>query len=78
MSKFDKLIGKIRNLSSDLRYDELEKVLIEYGYVVDQPDNGSSHYTFRKKGHTPITVKKENKMKKAYVKMVKKAIEEEE
>ncbi|MCQ2551048.1 MAG: toxin HicA [Clostridia bacterium] len=78
MSKFDKLIKRIRNLSSDLRYEELEKILIEYGYVVDQPKSGSSHYTFRKKGHTPITIKKDSKMKKFYVKMIKQVVEEEE
>ncbi len=49
MSKFDKLIKEILSLSKDLRFDELRKVLEYYGYVMDAPRGGSSHYTFRKK-----------------------------
>ena len=32
MSKWDKLITRICNLSKDLRFDELRKVLESYGY----------------------------------------------
>lgn len=49
MSKWDKLINKICNLSKDVRFDELKKILEEYGYEIDR-DKGSSHCTFRKKG----------------------------
>ena len=49
MSKFDKLLKEILSLSKDLRFDELRKVLEYYGYVMDAPRGGSSHYTFRKK-----------------------------
>lgn len=48
MSKWDKLITRICNLSKDLRFDELRKVLESYGYEMNAPRNGSSHYTFRK------------------------------
>ena len=34
MSKWDKLIVRICNLSKDLRFDELKKVLESYGYVM--------------------------------------------
>lgn len=50
MSKWDKLIVRICNLSKDLRFDELKKVLESYGYVMNTPRSGSSHYTFRKQG----------------------------
>ena len=50
MSKWDKLILKISALSRDLRFSELRKVLESYGYVMNNPNGGSSHYTFRKKG----------------------------
>ena len=47
MSKWDKLITRICNLSKDLRFDELRKVLESYGYEMNVPRSGSSHYTFR-------------------------------
>ena len=43
MSQWDKLIARICNLSKDLRFDELRKVLESYGYVMDAPRSGSSH-----------------------------------
>ena len=45
MSKWDKLIVRICNLSKDLRFDELKKVLESYGYVMNTPRSGSSYYT---------------------------------
>ncbi len=35
MSKWDKLLTKICDLSKDLRFDELRKVLESYGYVLN-------------------------------------------
>ena len=37
MSKWDKLITRICNLSKDLRFDELRKVLESYGYEMNAP-----------------------------------------
>ena len=42
MSQWDKLIKRILNLSKDLRFDELRKVLESYGYVMNAPRSGSS------------------------------------
>ena len=67
MSKWDKLLGKISSLSKDIRFDELRKVLESYGYEMNQPKNGSSHYTFRKEGCRPVTVPKHEPIKKVYV-----------
>ena len=78
MSKFDKLLHRIRSLNKNLRFDELRKVLEFYYYVMDGPANGSSHKTFRKKGKNPITIPIDNPVKIAYVKKVRDAIENEE
>lgn len=75
MSKWDKLIARIIKLSSDLRFDELRKVLESYGYQMKSPRSGSSHYTFRKKGCPPITIPKHEPIKKIYVEMVREVIE---
>lgn len=77
MSQFDKLITDILNLSNDLRFDELQKVLLYLGYTMYAPHGGSSHYTFRKKGCIPITIPKHYPIKKVYVKLVKEIVEKE-
>ena len=64
-------------LSKDLRFDELRKVLESYGYVMNAPKGGSSHYTFRKAGCQPITIPKHEPIKKVYVEIVKQIVESE-
>ena len=49
MSKWDKLITRICNLSKDIRFDELWKVWESYRYEMNAPRSGSSHYTFCRK-----------------------------
>ena len=68
---------RICALSKDLRFDELRKVLESYGYVMNAPKGGSSHYTFRKAGCQPITIPKHEPIKKVYVEMVKQIVESE-
>ena len=77
MSKWDKLIARICNLSKDLRFYELQKVLESYGYEMNAPRGGSSHYTFRKQGFEPITIPKHEPIKKVYVEMVRQIVERE-
>ncbi|MDO4766091.1 MAG: type II toxin-antitoxin system HicA family toxin [Eubacteriales bacterium] len=77
MSQWEKLLSKILSLSKEMRFSELKKVLEYYGYQMSTPKGGSSHYTFRKKGHFPITIPKHEPIKKAYVEMVKQVIERE-
>lgn len=78
MSKWDKLLARICTLSKNIRFDELRKVLESYGYEVNAPRSGSSHYTFRKKGCMPITIPKHEPIKIVYVEMVKQIVESEE
>lgn len=74
MSKFDKLLEKLLSLNKDLRYEELEKVLISFGYTFYK--GKGSHCVF-KKGSKVIVIPKHNVIKTVYIKMVKDAIEEE-
>lgn len=78
MSKWDKLLYRILNLSNEIRFDKLRKILEYYGYTMYSPRGGSSHYTFRKFGNTPITIPKHEPIKKIYVKKVKDLILKEE
>lgn len=77
MSKWEKLLQKILSLSKDMRFDELRRVLENYGYEMNAPRGGSSHYTFRKDGCQPITIPKHEPIKKVYVQMVKEIVESE-
>lgn len=77
MSQWDKLIKSILELSNDIRFDELKKVLEHYGYTINNPRKGSSHFTFRKPGSNPITIPKNQPIKKIYVKLVKEIVERE-
>ena len=77
MSQFEKLLQRIHDLSKELRFDEVRKVLEAYGYTMTAPRSGSSHYTFRKPGCNPITIPKHETIKKVYVILVKEAIESE-
>ena len=76
MSKWEKLLAEITTLSKDLRFEELRKVLEGYGYRMISPRSGSSHYTFRKEGKSPITISKHEPIRRAYVELVRAAIEE--
>jgi predicted RNA binding protein YcfA (HicA-like mRNA interferase family) len=78
MSQWDKLLERIKSLSADIRFEELQKVLESYGYTMDSPHGGSSHHTFRKVGCAAITIPKHKTIKKAYVKLVREVIESEE
>lgn len=78
MSKWEKLLERISNMSKDVRFDEIKKILESYGYVANSPRSGSSHWTLRKQGKPPITIPKDNPIKLSYVKMVKYIIESEE
>ncbi len=77
MSIWEKLLFKLQNLSKDLRFDELKKVLERIGYSMDKPNGGSSHYTFRKPNCNPITIPKHNPIKIIYVKKIKEIVEKE-
>lgn len=77
MSQWEKLLQKIKSLDKDMRFLELKKVLESYGYEMNSPKSGSSHYTFRKTGCNPITIPKHEPIKTVYVKMVKLIIESE-
>lgn len=71
MSKWEKLLQRIRNNPKTVTFEEVDKVLRSIGYKSSQPRGGSSHYTYRKKGCMPLTVpRKEPYVKETYVRIV--------
>lgn len=77
MSKWDKLLVRICSLATDIRFEELRKVLESYGYQAKTPGSGSSHYIFRKRGCNPITIPRHEPIKKTYIELVKAVVESE-
>lgn len=77
VSKWEKLLSKITELSKDIRFSEIKKVLESYGYEGRKPRSGSSHWTFRKQGKPPVTVPENEPIKLMYIRMVKDKSEEE-
>ncbi len=77
MSKWEKLMARLNKLSPDLQFEELRRILLEYGFEERQPGRGGSHHTFCK-GETQITLPKHQRMLKVYVKAVRDAVSTEE
>ena len=77
MSKWEKLMARLNKLSPDLQFEELKRILLEYGFEERQPGRGGSHHTSCK-GETQITLPKHQRMLKVYVKAVRDAVSTEE
>lgn len=76
MSRWEKLLARLYSLPNDMRFEELRKILLAYGYTESIPRGGSSHHTFRKKGRMPITIPVHRRIKMDYVEMVRDMVEE--
>lgn len=77
MSKWEKLLNRLLKLSNDLRFEELKRILEEFGYVMESPKGGGSHCTFRKAGKNPITIPRNRQIKTVYIRLVKDVVEKE-
>ena len=56
MSKLEKLLLRIKNNPKTVRFEDLDKILVNAGYERTQSRGGSSHYTYRKQANDPITI----------------------
>ena len=74
-----KLLKSILKNRKTVRFEELDRLLREFGYEPKQPRGGSSHYVYRKEGCYPITVPfKRPYLKEVYVRQVIKLLKLEE
>ena len=64
MSKKEKLLKSIKNNPKDVRFDDLKKLLIAYGY--EPHNNGGSHWVFKKDGFNDEVVPRKNPLKAYY------------
>lgn len=66
MSQIEKLIAMMRNAKSDVRFSDLENILLHVGY--ENVRQKGSHVHFRKQGMPSLTLPVHNgKVKKVYV-----------
>jgi len=78
MSQWNKLIDEIIKMNRNLRFEDLAKALSRMGYMQSQPKGGSSHYIFKKDGKRPISLPKSSPMNRAYIELVRDAVNEYE
>lgn len=64
MSKWDKLIARICNLSKDLRFTQLQKVLETYGYRMDAQEVEVVIIHLENKGKVQLQYQSMNQLKK--------------
>jgi len=75
MGKLEKLLLKIKNNPRQVRFDELDKILLEEGFKRRKPGGGSSHYIYTK-GNVRLTVPyRKPHILEVYVKRAIEAIE---
>lgn len=78
MSKTEKLYDKLckKPTPADIKFDEVDKLMISFGFERRQPSKGGSHYIYT---HPKIdecpSIPKKNPVKRAYIKNAVKAIE---
>lgn len=78
MSQWEKLLEKIRNNPKNVRFTELDKVLIKSGFTRTQSNKGTSHFVYRK-GRSQVSVPKHDKhVKYVYVLQALDAIQKED
>lgn len=74
MSQKEKLIQKLKNNPNNVRFEVIQNLLLSLGFTENQPNTGSSHYTYVK-GMNVITIPRHKPLNKIYVKKVIKLIE---
>lgn len=72
MTKLDKLFDKILQSPKEMRYEELERVLTNLGYIL-RPGKGS-HMVFHHKKYHEITVPHRSPVKRVYIEQVKEVL----
>ena len=65
LSRKDKLLKVMRNNPKDVRFEDLKKLLLSYGY--EAHNTGGSHWIFRKKGCKDEVVPYKKPVKAYYV-----------
>jgi predicted RNA binding protein YcfA (HicA-like mRNA interferase family) len=74
LSKLKKLLQKIKNNPRQVRFEELDKILLHYGFSKRQPKGGSSHYYYSKDEKHISVPFKQHHIGEAYVELALEAL----
>jgi hypothetical protein len=79
-SRRQKLRAKIEQNPRNVRFEDLEKLLLAYGFTVRQPRSGSSHHYFQLRNEQETLIQftipfKRPHIKPVYVKLVLEALD---
>ena len=74
MTRREKELERIRNNPTNVRFEDLDRLLRSYGFE-RRPPRGS-HYFYKKKGCRPISIPRHKPVKTVYVKRALALIEE--
>jgi hypothetical protein len=76
MTKRQKRLERIRGNPKNVRFEELDRLLIDFGFSRRQPRGGSSHYIYvRDKTRLTIPMNRPH-LREVYVRQVLKLLEE--
>lgn len=76
ITKKEKLLEKIKNNPKTVKFDEIDKILVDIGFERRQPGGGSSHYTYVLEDKILTVPYKRPYVKVIYIKMAIKLLEE--
>lgn len=76
ITRKEKLIRKIKNNPKSVKFEEIDKILVDMGFERRQPSGGSSHYTYVLEDKILTVPYKRPYIKVVYVKIAIKLIEE--
>ncbi len=77
MTKREKRVKKLVSNPKNIRFEVLNGILLEHGFVCRQPKSGSSHYVYYKNNKQITVPYKRPFIKEVYVKRVTELIEDE-
>jgi len=75
MGRKEKLLEQLRNNPTNVRFEDLDKLLQWYGFEC-RPPHGGSHYFYKRKGCRPISIPRHKPVKSCYVKRALALIDE--
>jgi len=75
VTKREKRLERIRSNPKNVRFEDLDQLLIDFGFTLRQPRGGSSHYIYVREGFRLTIPINRPHLREVYVKQVLKLLE---
>jgi hypothetical protein len=76
VTKKAKLLQKLKNNPKNIRFEEIDNLLVNIGFTRRQPSKGSSHYTYTLEGKSLTIPFNRPFVKVVYIKLAVKILDE--